>query len=169
MGRRRAAEPKRGVASLHHEKTWGGAFRFAGELIRSFLAYLYDTIEVWGIGSDGVGLIQNTKAPPKRSSAPGGLNVIRKEAWLFCRTSSGVRLCWELEEPKGPKGPKAARREPSALEGWILEVLYCNPKGSRGFLRNLSTEGRGVRLCWALSKPEGPKGRSRPNQPRRGG
>ena len=27
----------------------------------------------------------------------------RKEAWPFYRTSSGVRLCWELEEPKGPK------------------------------------------------------------------
>jgi len=27
-----------------------------------------------------------------------------KEAWPFYRTSSGVRLCWELEEPKGPKG-----------------------------------------------------------------
>ena len=39
-----------------------------------------------------------------RSFAPGCLNVIRKEAWLFCRTSSGVRLCWELEEPKGPQG-----------------------------------------------------------------
>ena len=34
----------------------------------------------------------------------GGLHVIRKEAWPFYRTSSGVRLCWELEEPKGPKG-----------------------------------------------------------------
>jgi len=40
-----------------------------------------------------------------RSSAPGGLNVIRREAWLFCGTSSGVRICWELEEPGGPKGP----------------------------------------------------------------
>ena len=30
--------------------------------------------------------------------------MIRKEAWSFCRTISGVRLCWELEEPKGPKG-----------------------------------------------------------------
>ena len=30
--------------------------------------------------------------------------TIRKEAWSFYRTSSGVRLCWELEEPKGPKG-----------------------------------------------------------------
>ena len=29
--------------------------------------------------------------------------MIRKEAWPFYRTSSGVRLCWELEEPKGPK------------------------------------------------------------------
>ena len=32
------------------------------------------------------------------------LDVIRKEAWPFYRTSSGVRLCWELEEPKGFKG-----------------------------------------------------------------
>jgi len=31
-------------------------------------------------------------------------HVIRKEAWPFYRTSSGVRLCWELGEPKGPKG-----------------------------------------------------------------
>ena len=33
----------------------------------------------------------------------GGLDVIRKEAWPFYRTSSGVRLCWVLEEPEGPK------------------------------------------------------------------
>ena len=33
----------------------------------------------------------------------GGLDVIRKEAWPFYRTVSGVRLCWELEEPEGPK------------------------------------------------------------------
>ena len=26
-----------------------------------------------------------------------------KEAWPFYRTISGVRLCWELEEPKGPQ------------------------------------------------------------------
>ena len=54
--------------------------------------------------------------PPKRGSGLVGNNfisvqrvtrmhdVIRKEAWSFYRTSSGVRLCWELEEPKGPKG-----------------------------------------------------------------
>jgi len=34
----------------------------------------------------------------------GGLDVIRKEAWPFYRKISGVRLCKELEEPKGPKG-----------------------------------------------------------------
>ena len=36
------------------------------------------------------------------------LDVTRKEAWSFHRTISGVRLCWELEEPKGPKGPRPA-------------------------------------------------------------
>ena len=35
----------------------------------------------------------------------GGLNGIRKEAWLFCKTSSGVRLCWEPQGPKGPRTP----------------------------------------------------------------
>ena len=29
----------------------------------SFVAYLYHTIEVWGVGVDDVGLIQSTKAP----------------------------------------------------------------------------------------------------------
>ena len=32
--------------------------------------------------------------------------MIRKEAWPFYRTISGVRLYWVLEEPKGPKGRK---------------------------------------------------------------
>ena len=36
----------------------------------------------------------------------GGLDVIRKEAWFFYRTIFGVRLCWELEEPKRPKESK---------------------------------------------------------------
>ena len=33
------------------------------------------------------------------------VTLIRKEAWPFSRTSSGVRLRWELEEPQGPHGP----------------------------------------------------------------
>ena len=39
----------------------------------------------------------------------GGANVIRKEAWSFIRTSFGVRLCWELEEPEGPKNRGLSR------------------------------------------------------------
>jgi len=39
----------------------------------------------------------------KLQNAPPG-DVIRKEARSFYRAISGVRLCWELEEPKGPKG-----------------------------------------------------------------
>jgi hypothetical protein len=38
------------------------------------------------------------------AACTGRLDEIRKEAWLFCRTSSSVRLYWELEEPKGPQG-----------------------------------------------------------------
>ena len=45
--------------------------------------------------------------------APASLRRARKEAWPFCRTISGVRLCWELEEPKGPKGT-TARSQPDA-------------------------------------------------------
>ena len=63
-----------------------------------------------------VGLPQNLKdlkavCPLAGSAAilfAGGLDVIRKEAWPFYRTSSGVRLCWELKEPKGPKVPNPA-------------------------------------------------------------
>ena len=47
----------------------------------------------------------------------GGLDVIRKEAWPFCRTSSGVRLCWEIEEPKGPKESLAAGHHSSTPAG----------------------------------------------------
>jgi len=38
--------------------------------------------------------------------------VIRKEAWPFYRTISGVRLCWELEEPKGPKKRAGGAADP---------------------------------------------------------
>ena len=32
-------------------------------------------------------------------------------SWSFYRTSSGVRLCRELEEPKGPKGFELCLRQ----------------------------------------------------------
>jgi len=54
--------------------------------------------------------------------------------------------------------PLVARRELSALEGWILEVLYCDPKGSRAILRLLFTERPDVRLWWAHTKSQGPQG-----------
>ena len=39
-----------------------------------------------------------------RSSVLGGHHVIQKDAGLFYRTNSSVRLWWEFKEPKGPKG-----------------------------------------------------------------
>ena len=53
--------------------------------------------------------------------------------------------------------PLDARREPFALEGWIRKILYCDQNGKRAFLRILSTERRGIRLCWEHPKPKGPK------------
>ncbi|KAJ1475867.1 hypothetical protein T484DRAFT_3141887 [Baffinella frigidus] len=48
--------------------------------------------------------------------------------WLFCRTSSGVRLCWELEEPQGPKGRhlETARHTP----GWRLPSTFLTGVGA---------------------------------------
>ena len=57
--------------------------------------------------------------------------------------------------------PSGTHREPSALYCWILEILYCNPKGRRALLRIPSTEGRSVCLCWSKSKPNGTKGARR--------
>ena len=47
--------------------------------------------------------------------------MIRKEAWPFYRTISGVRLGWELEEPKGPTGPILA-----TTPGERREALQCS-------------------------------------------
>ena len=76
---------------------------------------------------------------------------IKSESLCFLVPSWG-HLKYPIEDH-----PSAVRREPYALAGWIQEILYCDPKGSRAFLRILSTEGRGVRLCWAKSKPTGSK------------
>ena len=52
------------------------------------------------------------------------------------------------------------RRSPRAVctVRLVLEILCCDPKGHRALLRVPTTEGRGARLCWALSKPTGLKG-----------
>ena len=53
--------------------------------------------------------------------------MIRKEAWLFFRTISGVRLCWVLKEPKGPKGQGCRRgrtETPTPLDQpWLSQVF----------------------------------------------
>ena len=52
--------------------------------------------------------------------------MIRKEAWPFYRTSSGVRLCWELEEPKGPKG---CREDEGHLAAHVGGDEMVDPEG----------------------------------------
>ena len=59
-------------------------------------------------------------------------DVIRKEAWSFYRTSSGVRLCWELEEPKGPKGLCARLRACRPDACVCLVVQGPRGRGYRG-------------------------------------
>ena len=89
-----------------------------------------------------MGLIQSTKAP-KHPKDP---------RYTF--------TCPFKDHPLDTKkrNLKDTHREPSALYCWILEILYYNPKGRRALLRTPSTEGRSVCLCWAPSKPKGPKG-----------
>jgi len=64
------------------------------------------------------------------------LNVIRKEAWLFCRTIFGVRLCWELENLEDLKDGSVDRDGPRLVGvGGIPEHVLeprCLIKG-RGF------------------------------------
>jgi hypothetical protein len=75
----------------------------------------------------------------------GGLDAIRKEAWPFYRTSSGVRLCWDLEEPKGPKG--LTIDHPSLVRlCWELG----EPKGPEGHVFNLTSEVSVVGACMSL-------------------
>jgi hypothetical protein len=41
------------------------------------------------------------------SAYVGSSKILKDLKDLFCGTSSRVRLCWELEELKEPKGPQA--------------------------------------------------------------
>jgi hypothetical protein len=56
--------------------------------------------------------------------------VIRKEARSFYRTISGVRLCWELEEPKGPntllRGVAPALTQCHTLQALGIFVVQAN-------------------------------------------
>jgi len=51
--------------------------------------------------------------------------VIRKEAWPFYRTISGVRLCWELEKPKGPKGRGTPVQHMTSFSLLLTHQVMC--------------------------------------------
>jgi len=57
------------------------------------------------------------------------------------------------------KVPRGGSNSISEMGRGGLSGTIRDPKGSRPFLQILSTEWRGVRLCWALSKSQGPDGR----------
>ena len=80
----------------------------------------------------GAPSVSSPAASPPRSSlsSTGGLDVIRKEAWPFYRTSSGVRLFWQLAEPKRPKGRAdegqshlEEERPASGLHGYLAHMV----------------------------------------------
>jgi len=56
-----------------------------------------------GAEGEGCAVQEAVGYPTAAILCTGGPDVIRKEAWPFYRTISGVRVCWELEEPKSPK------------------------------------------------------------------
>ena len=41
-----------------------------------------------------------------------------------------------------------ARREPFALQGWILEILHCDPKGSRAFFADFADPSYGRAIAY---------------------
>jgi hypothetical protein len=69
----------------------------------------------------------------------GGLDVIRKEAWPFYRTSPGVRLCWELEEPKGPEGWKTGADCHAHRACMYLFLFLYYPRDTQGYLTHKKT------------------------------
>jgi len=114
----------------------------------------------------------------------GGLDVIRKEAWPFYRTSSGVRLCWEHEEPKGPKGlldriPSVRGKGVRALISNTVELIptlgaiffeaspsrtrsahsapnTLDPQGCLAHKKTPPPQDPGVDLClWSYGGPKG--------------
>ena len=61
-------------------------------------------------------VVQGHLSPSRWRS--GELDVIRKEAWPFYRTISGVRLYWVLEEPRGPRGHTLLRMRIPGRMAW---------------------------------------------------
>ena len=59
-----------------------------------------------------------------------------------CLLMGEVPLYGSLEGLNDGVHPLATHSKPSALYCWILEILYCNPKGRSALLRIPTTEGR---------------------------
>ena len=72
--------------------------------MRSTFRIAYNSLPASSRSSSPVCPQHYRQACPSAILSTGGPGVIRKEAWRFYRTIPGVRLCWELEGPKGPKG-----------------------------------------------------------------
>ena len=81
------------------------------------------------------------------SNSTGGPDVIRKEAWPCYRTISGVRLCWELEEPKGTKAggelSKLGRRQQPKREGASLHHIVDVEASSQGWVVDVPLNRKG--------------------------
>ena len=72
------------------------------------------------------------------------------EAWPFYRTISCVRLCWVLEEPKGPKGADTVSEW---VHAYIAAVLVY---GGTSLIRKRTLLGPYRSLC--LGSCGGPRG-----------
>ena len=73
---------------------------------------------------------EDTLSPAAAILCAGGPDVIRKEAWFFYRTISSVHLCWELAEPKGPKGVSALSEGIYlGIQGYLARKKTQNPQG----------------------------------------
>ena len=73
--------------------------------------------------------------------------MIRKEAWPFYRTISGVRLCWELEVPKGPKGFQKAEIQ-GCIDTKITSIHTHHRGATHQQFRRVSNPARKIeQLC----------------------
>ena len=104
---RNAASSITFLKASHLHKRWISVHHL-GTFSNPFACTLH--LRLRGRGGDTDPPTDKVCAAPVRSPSflpilcAGGLDVIRKEAWSLYSTSSGDRLCWEFEEPKGPKG-----------------------------------------------------------------
>ena len=89
----------------------------------------------------------------RRAQGSGGPDVVRNEAWSFYGTIFGVRLCWELEGPKGPKG-SGRRAQGSGLRAQGSGRRVQGP-GIRAQGAGLRAQGSGPRVQGSRLRTQG--------------